>query len=126
MGAELQEPQAQETPVQCPRTELILADKIPADPVLCPRCKGNTFALEGCYRRTFRSFLEKGVEVNEELGQDTCRDIDVLLCPVCKVRFLIADETTYRLYAENMELRTEVVIAHNMASLPVVASKKPN
>lgn len=111
------------------RSEVILPEAIPRDEhnnVLgCPKCKGNTFMITGCFRRGFTETVEEGNELPEELLDDTFRDIDSLFCPACKIRFIISDEASYHLYKTNQELITTLASLQGLAGMPVSGSK-PN
>ena len=106
------------------RTEVILADRVPRDPVACPKCKGITYKLEGCTRRAFTTTVQDGIEVDETLGDDTFKDVEILICPACQTRFSISDELTYTLFQENQELRVQLAAAQGLAGMPV--SGRPN
>lgn len=107
------------------RTEIILAGRISRDPVVCPKCKGNTYSLEGCIRRGFTTTVQGGADIDEALGDEVFKDVEILICPICQVRYSISDELTYNLFMENQELRTQLANANNLAGMPTITGK-PN
>lgn len=103
---------------------IVTASQVLSDPLRCPGCKGETFTINGFYRRAFRQIVKDGSKEFEELGEDTFLDIEVLICPRCQVKYLISDDMTYRLYQENHDLRAEVEALTGMCGAS--PTKPPN
>jgi uncharacterized protein YbaR (Trm112 family) len=103
---------------------IVPASQVLSDPLRCPGCKGQTFTINGFYRRSFRQVVKDGAKELEELGEDTFLDIEVLICPKCQVKYLISDDMTYRLYHENHNLRAEVEALTGMCGS--LSTKPPN
>lgn len=86
--------------------EIILADKVPTGPIACPKCKGTTYRLEGHYRIPFTNQVDGNVP-KENLDDEGIKVIEIMVCPACQIRWHIADELSYHLYAENQDLYRE-------------------
>jgi hypothetical protein len=86
--------------------EIILANKVPTDPVGCPKCKGNTYSLEGYNRIPFTNQVDGNVPT-ENLDDDGIKVIEIMVCPACQIRWHIADELSSHLYTANLELSRE-------------------
>jgi hypothetical protein len=111
------------------RSEVILPAAVPRTEdggvAGCPKCKGTTFYMEGCFRRAFTCSVHDSVEAKETMGADTFRDIDTIYCPVCQIRFIISDETSYQLYRTNQELLTTLASLQGLAGMPT-GEGRPN
>jgi uncharacterized protein YbaR (Trm112 family) len=108
------------------RSEVILADAVPSDPVCCPKCKGTTYSSEGYYRKAFTSEVVNGNEVKETFDDDTYRVMDVMVCPTCQIRWLISDEAIYKLYADYHHLLTQLASANGSIAGPLTAAGRLN
>ena len=102
------------------RSEVVPADKIPTDPVCCPKCKGTTYSSEGYYRKAFTREVVNGNEVKETLDDDNLMVMDVLVCPTCQIRWLISDEATYKLYADYHHLLTQLANGNSSLAEPLI------
>lgn len=108
------------------RSEVILADAVPTNPVCCPKCKGTTYSSEGYYRKAFTSEVVNGNEVKETLDDDTYRVMDVMVCPTCQIRWLISDEATYKLYSDYHHLLTLLANANSSLAGPLTTEGRSN
>ena len=101
------------------RSEVVPANKIPTDPVCCPKCKGTTYSSEGYYRKAFTSEVVNGIEVKETLDDDILMVMDVMVCPTCQIRWFISDEATFELYRDYHHLLTRLAEANSSIAGPL-------
>jgi hypothetical protein len=99
----------EQEPSWIPTAIVMIPDsKVQTDPIKCPSCQGLTYSLEGSYRRGFQSLIIDGKVEKEEIAGDIFIDIIGIICPKCRVKMLVVDETTYKVYEDNRDLQNQI------------------
>lgn len=87
---------------------LIPLSRIAERPYVCPECLSSTITIEGYYRRKVRQVRREGNEPVDELAPSLDLDIQVIDCPLCETRFIVAEDVIFAQQQRIMELTEQV------------------
>lgn len=99
---------AEETSQGGVREVAVSAEVAARHPGACPGCASRSVVLEGQFRRGFHEVWQEGENGGYELGDGLERTVHAIVCPACRVRYVIEADALFELRKEIFFLRLEL------------------